>query len=83
MTMRPFKFFLLLALALMFFSGIGRFLIFGFIAATIGLAVLAIRRATNRTRRRERGPVWKNDLLMEYPGSPAEEIRVDRVIEVR
>ena len=73
----------MLSLGFLFFFFIGRFLFFAFaVAAVFGLVFMTGRRALYGSRRRPHKPIWKNDLLMEYPGSLQEENRPQRVIIV-
>ncbi|MBK7408911.1 MAG: hypothetical protein IPJ40_13135 [Saprospirales bacterium] len=82
--MRPFKFFFMIPLALLFFFFIGRFLFFAFmLAAMFSLVFFIGRKAMSVLHYREEKPVWKNDLLMEYPSPFKESLRAERIIEVK
>lgn len=72
------------SLGLLFFFFIARFLIFAFIiAAVFGLFFYAGRKALGLSHHRRQTPVWKGDLLMDYPIDLTESRRAERIIEVR
>ena len=94
--MRPFKFFFLLSMGLLFFFAIGRFLLVALLGAAFLSFVFAIgARATRffrdldwdgqpvRRYGRRMKPVWKNGLLLDYPVRSENPIRAERVIEVQ
>ena len=82
-TMRPFRFIFMLALGFLLFSFAGRFLFFAFIAAAVfGIFFFIRRKASRYFSTGVRKPIWKNDLLVDYPGGLSKESLVERKIEV-
>ncbi|MCB9283570.1 MAG: hypothetical protein H6563_05795 [Lewinellaceae bacterium] len=83
--MRPFRFFIMLPLGILFFFFIARFLIFAFfMAALFGLVFYAGKKVLGHSPNHGRQmPVWKGDLLMDYPIDLAEGRRSERIIEVK
>ncbi len=70
----------MLTLGIFFFFFIAKFLFFAFIA---GLVFIAGRKALGYSRRRPEMPVWKGDMLVDYPISMADRRRSGRIIEVQ
>ncbi|MBK6901928.1 MAG: hypothetical protein IPH04_03705 [Saprospirales bacterium] len=83
--MRPIRFLFMLSLGFLLFFFAGRFLLFAFVAFVLfGLVFKAGRRILYHRQRRQHNPVWKNDLLLEYPDGLGikEERRAHRIIVV-
>lgn len=75
----------MLSFGFLLFFFAGRFLLFAFVAFVLfGLVFRVGRRLFYHRRRRAENPVWKNDLLLEYPDGSGikEERRAHRVIVV-
>lgn len=97
--MRPFRFFFMFSLGIFLFLFVGRFILFALFAAAIlsliffiGRKVMTFFRGmdwegspSGYYGRRRMKPVWKNDLLLEYPQAiPIEKmVKAERVIEVQ
>ena len=96
--MRPFKFFFALSLGVIFFLFLARFLVFALIAAGfLSLLFFVGRKIKNFFHRldweehdirapyrlKQRKPVWKDGLLLEYPEPEPDYIDEFRKIKVQ
>lgn len=67
-------------IGIFFFFFIAKFLFFAFIAA---LVFFAGRKMLGYSRRQPQMPVWKGDMLVDYPISMADRRRSRRIIEIQ
>jgi hypothetical protein len=97
--MRPFRFFFMFSLGILLFLFVGRFILFALLGAAIlsliffiGRKVMTFFRGmdweghpSGYYGRGRMKPVWKNDMLLEYPRpiSIEQSVKAERVIEVQ
>lgn len=72
------------ALGIFFFFFIAKILLFAFLAAALfGTVFFMGRKVLGYSHRRPQMPVWKGDMLVDYPISMADRRRSERIIEVQ